>query len=389
MKRLIFHVDMDAFFAAVEQRDNPSLRGKPVIIGAQPGQRGVVSTASYEARTYGVGSAMPVSQAYARCPQGVFLTPSMERYSAVSKQLMEIFSRFTPLYEPLSIDEAFLDMTGTERLFGTPMEIAQQLSETIQKELRLTGSVGVAPNKLLAKIASDVKKPAGITITPFEQPQIREWLAPLPIRRLWGIGPKSAEKLARWSVQTIGDLQQIPEQQLVQCFGKAGEQLCRIRFGIDHRTVHPREMQKSIGREHTFQRDEREYAVLHRALLKLTGEVAAKARSKGMKGRTITFIYRESSFQRRSYSKTMSAAVNGTYDIFKPLERLFEEHFATMGTVRLIGLSLSGFDEQSEQLDLFAAEESPTVGQWKKSDTALDMITQKFGKQGLFRGSER
>lgn len=390
MKRLIFHVDMDAFFAAIEQRDNPELKGKPVIIGSLPGTRGVVSTASYEARIYGVGSAMAISQAYKRCPHGVFIKPSMGKYSAVSKALMQIFSEFTPNYEPLSVDEAFLDMTGTEKLFGLPLKTAQQISATIQERLQLTGSIGVAPNKLLAKMASDMQKPNGITVVPFEQQAITTFLAPLSIRKLWGIGAKTAERLKLYGVETIGDLQQIPEEKLIATFGNSGAHFAHLRFGIDDRPVKAREPQKSVGREHTFQHDVRDKERLRQTLLTLAGEVSARTRRKGLKGRTVSLTYRESNFQRRSVSRTLSTPIDSTYEILNPVLEMMDQKWSTMGAVRLIGLSISGFDNGEEaQLSLFDQQEDHSPKEnWNKADKLLDMVSQKFGKKGMFRGGE-
>lgn len=390
MKRLIFHVDMDAFFAAIEQRDNPELRGKPVIIGSLPGTRGVVSTASYEARVYGVGSAMAISQAYKRCPHGVYIKPSMGKYSEVSRQLMQIFSEFTPNYEPLSVDEAFLDMTGTEKLFGTPLETAQKISAAIGDRLNLTGSIGVAPNKLLAKMASDMQKPNGITLVPFEQEQITAFLKPLPIRKLWGIGAKTAERLKLYGVETIGDLQAIPEEKLVNTFGNSGPHFARLRFGIDDRPVQNRDPQKSIGREHTFQEDVRDLAQLKQTLLKLAGEVSARTRKKGLKGRTITLTYRESNFQRRSVSRTLPHTIDSTYEMLTPVIEMLEQKWPSIGAVRLIGLSISGFyGEESTQLSLFSEEEeAESKENWNKADQLLDIVSKKFGKGGMFRGGE-
>ncbi len=334
---------------------------------------------------------MPISQAYARCPHGVFISPSMSKYSEVSAQLMQIFSEFTPNYEPLSVDEAFLDMTGTEKLLGSPLETAQKISATIKERLGITGSVGVANNKLLAKMASDMQKPNGITIVPFKQEAITAFLEPLPIRKLWGIGAKTAERLKLYGVETIGDLQRIPVEKLHATFGNSGDHFANLRFGIDKRIVKAREPQKSVGREHTFQRDEGDLKILKQTLLTLAGEVSARTRKKGLKGRTVSLTYRESNFQRRSVSKTLSAPIDSTYEILNPVITMLESKWVGMGKVRLIGLSISGFDnEEKSQLSLFYdLEENKGKENCNKADQLLDIVSQKFGKKGMFRGGER
>jgi DNA polymerase-4 len=252
MQRIIFHVDMDAFFAAIEQRDNPKLRGKPVIVGGA-GKRGVVATASYEARVFGVGSAMPSIKAKERCPHGIFVSPRMSVYGQISKQIMQVFGHFSPLVEPLSIDEAFLDLSGTEKLFGPPQKTAKRLQEEVFKATGLTCSVGIAENKFLAKLCSEMNKPKGITNFLFSN--IPKKLSPLLLNKLWGVGPKTLAKLHALNLKTFGDIQRSDEETMLEHFGVHGQKLFHLAYGRDEREVTPGEQQKSIGSEMTFSED--------------------------------------------------------------------------------------------------------------------------------------
>jgi len=275
---------MDAFFAAVEQRDRPELRGKPVIVGADPkgGRgRGVVSTASYEARRFGVGSAMPISEAWRRCPHGVFVPPDMEKYSGESERIMVVFHRFTDLVEPVSIDEAFLDVTGSARAMGTGEEIGRKLKAAIRKETELTASVGVATSKLVAKVASDMKKPDGLVVVP--PATEAAFLAPLPVRRLWGVGPKMEETLAKLGVVTIGDLAALDPGRLERRLGTHGHDLQRLARGEDDREVQAESAEaKSLGQEHTYDRDTADAARVRATLLSLADGVAGRLRRHGL-----------------------------------------------------------------------------------------------------------
>ncbi len=248
----IIHLDMDAFYASVEMLDNPALRGQPVIVGG-PKQRGVVSAASYEARKFGVHSALPMAVAMRLCPQGVFLPVRMPRYKEISDQIFEIFLRFTPLVEPLSIDEAFLDVTASVRLFGPAEEIAKQIKNQVREEIGLTVSAGVAPSKLVAKIASDLNKPDGLTVVP--EGNVQQFLDPLPIEKLWGVGKMTQKDLSLLNVKTVGELSRLPKDLLRRRFGGQGLQLYFLSKGIDDREVQPERIIKSIGREETFPED--------------------------------------------------------------------------------------------------------------------------------------
>ncbi len=380
MPRTVLHVDMDAFYAAVEQRDRPELRGKPVIVGADPkgGRgRGVVSTCSYEARRFGVHSAMPISVAFRLCPKGVYLPVNMDKYATVSKQVMAILRRFTDQVEPVSIDEAFLDVTGSERAFGSGEHIAARLKAEIRAELQLTASVGVATNKLVAKIASDMRKPDGLVrVAPGGE---AAFLAPLPVRRLWGVGPKLEEQLAKLGVQAIGDLAGLEEAALSRRLGSHGHDLRRLARGEDDRQVQAESGEaKSIGQENTYDEDQRDPAVLRRTLLGLADGVAARLRHHAVRGRTITLKYRDESFATFTRSETLGAATDQGDVLFAVAWRLFQG-VDTGKRVRLLGIYASGFGSES-QLGLFAPEPAP-------ADALRDRVAARFGDEALTRAS--
>ena len=276
------HVDMDAFFASVEQRDHPELRGKPVVVGASPNQRGVVAAASYEARKYGIYSAMPSRTALQKCPHAIFVSHNMGNYKEVSRQIMHIFESYTPLVQPLSIDEAFLDVTGAQRLFGTGREIAEKVRRDILEQTGLTASVGVAPNMFLAKIASDMNKPDGLTVVPFEQKAIEEFLAPLPISRMWGAGKVTQKKLLSLGLSTIGKLQQCDLKTLENAIGsRAAQGFIRLAHGIDDRGIGGEADEKSISNETTFSNDETDRSKLEDTYKRLIDKVGSRLRKAG------------------------------------------------------------------------------------------------------------
>ncbi|MBW1708610.1 MAG: DNA polymerase IV [Deltaproteobacteria bacterium] len=274
----IIHLDMDAFYPAVEVLDDPSLEGKPVIVGGQ-GDRGVVSSASYEARKFGVHSAQPIITARRLCPDGIFLPVRMARYVEISKKVFEVFCRFTPLVEPLSIDEAFLDVTGSRRLFGSPQEIAKKIKKLVKGEIGLTVSAGIAPSKLVAKIASDLEKPDGLTVVPHGK--VREFLDPLPIEKLWGVGKVTRKDLELLGVRTIGDLSRLPRELLKSKFGKHGLHLYTMAGDMDERDVETRREVKSIGHEVTYAKDIVDLETVKKKLLALATQVARRMRRKG------------------------------------------------------------------------------------------------------------
>jgi nucleotidyltransferase/DNA polymerase involved in DNA repair len=379
--RAILHVDMDAFYAAVEQRDRPELLGKPVIVGANPlgGRgRGVVSTASYEARRFGVRSAMPISEAYRLCPKGVYLGVDMEKYVGVSRQVMAVLRRFTDVVEPLSIDEAFLDVTGSRRVFGPGEEIARKLKAAVLRETRLTASVGVAANKLVAKVASDLRKPDGLVVV--EPGQEAAFLAPLQIRRLWGVGPKTEERLAKLGVQTIGDLAALDPARLERRLGAHGHDLLRLARGEDDRpVVGEAEEAKSVGQERTFDEDTADAARLRKTLLALCDGVAGRLRAHRLRARTVTLKYRDEDFKTRTHAETLAAPTDAGNELFRVAERLFADVHGRK-KVRLLGIYASGFGDAGGQLGLFAEGPSP-------ADRLRDTLKQKFGEGALTRAS--
>ncbi len=369
---------MDSFYAAVEQRDRPELRGKPVIVGADPkgGRgRGVVSTASYEARRFGVGSAMPISTAFRLCPRGVYLPVDMEKYAGVSRQVMEILRAFTSVVEPVSIDEAFMDVTESRRAFGDGPTIGRKLKAAILETTRLTASVGVAASKLVAKIASDMRKPDGLVVVP--PGTEAAFLAPLPVRRLWGVGPKMEEQLATLGVDTIGALARLPEGTLERRLGTHGHDLQQLARGQDARRVSAEEGEaRSVGQEHTYENDTSEAATLRRTLMRLADGVAERLRAAGLKGRTVTLKYRDETFHTVTRAETIGSATDSGSVIFASAWKSFE---AVHGRkrVRLLGIYASGFD--AAQLGLFDAP-SP-------ADRLRDTLTERFGSGALTRAS--
>jgi DNA polymerase-4 len=282
---MILHCDMDAFYASVEERDRPELVGKPVIVGGTPEKRGVVSAANYVARRYGVHSAMPAVTAHRLCPQGIYLPPRIDYYAEVSAQIRAIFERFTPLVEPLSLDEAFLDVTGSEHLFGPAVEIGRKIKQAIRQEIRLVVSAGVAPNKFLAKIASDLKKPDALVVV--EPDKVQEFLDPLPVERLWGVGKQSSKVFQRLGIHTVGQLRQWPLDVLQARFGTSGEHLWKLAHGRDDRPVVREREAKSISHETTFEHDIADLEVLRAWLVDLTEQVGCRLRRHGLRGRTV------------------------------------------------------------------------------------------------------
>jgi nucleotidyltransferase/DNA polymerase involved in DNA repair len=374
---------MDAFFAAVEQRDHPELRGKPVIVGADPkgGRgRGVVSTASYEARRFGVGSAMPISEAWRRCPHGVYVHPDMERYASESDRVMEIFHRYTDLVEPVSIDEAFLDVTGSARALGNGEEIARKLKAAILEETRLTASVGVASSKLVAKVASDMRKPDGLVVVP--PGEEAAFLAPLPVRRLWGIGPKMEDALAKLGIVTIGDLAAIEPGRLERRLGTHGHDLQSLARGEDDRDVVSHgEDAKSLGQEHTYGEDTADPERLRATLLQLADAVAARLRSHALRARTVTLKYRDEDFHTTTHARTLPEATDSGNAIFRLASELFSETHRGK-RVRLLGISTSHFGDATPQLGLFEGPKEPSP-----ADRVRDEVRKRFGDEAITRAS--
>lgn len=371
---------MDAFYASVEQRDRIELRGKPVVVGgSNPQSRGVVSTASYEAREFGIHSAMPLAEAFRRCPEAVFLPVDGAKYRAVSREIRKIFCDYTPLVEPLSLDEAFLDVTGSTGLFGPAVKIARLIKNRIQEELNLTASVGVAGNKFLAKLASDLQKPDGFVV--IEPGRVQPVLDPLPVQRLWGVGTRSAEQLYALNIRTVRDLRSMPLQQLVRLFGTQGQQLYQLARGVDERAVEPVREVKSVGRESTFAEDISDREELGRILLELSLEVGRSLRKDALKGRTVTLKLRFNDFRTISRSTTLVNATNLDENIYGAARGLLDE-VSLLRPVRLIGVSLHNLtDRTAEQLSLFAAADESK----ERLAKAVDAVKDKFGDKSITR----
>jgi DNA polymerase-4 len=381
--RQIIHLDMDAFYASVEVLDNPALKGKPVIVGG-PRQRGVVTAASYEARKYGVHSAQPMATAMGLCPQGIFLPVRMARYKEVSDQIFEIFFRFTPLVEPLSIDEAFLDVTASVKLFGPAEEIAGQIRKLVREDIGLTVSAGVAPSKLVAKIASDLNKPDGLTVVP--EGNVRSFLDPLSIDKLWGVGKVTQKDLSLLNVKTIGDLSRLPKDLLQRRFGQQGLQLYFLSKGIDDREVQPERKVKSLGREETFSEDILEKEKAGKELLVLSHRVAKRLRRHGVGGRTITLKVTYNNFIQITRSQTLPAATDDGRTIYRSCRDLMEKTEIGRKPVRLLGIYLSLLTKPGGgQLLLF--DQNNGLKKGAQLNRALDAIQDKYGDQAIRPGS--
>jgi DNA polymerase IV len=378
-ERAILHVDMDAFFASVEQLDRPELRGRPVLVGGD-GPRGVVAAASYEARVYGCRSAQPTAVARRLCPGAVVVKPRGERYRELSARVREVLDSCTPLVEPLSIDEAFLDVTGSVRLLGEPERIARLIKDRIRAQTGLTASVGVAPNKLVAKIASDLDKPDGLVVIRADELPAR--LAPLPVSRLWGVGPRAEAQLARLGVRTFGDMQAVPLETLRASFGSHGESLWRRCRGIDERPVEPDHEAKSISHETTFAHDLDRPDAVRSVLLGLTEQVGARLRAKGLRGRTVTVKIRFGDFQTVTRSESLDEPTDQTPVLWRAAAALFDAW--GFRPVRLIGVGVSRLsDGTGEQLGLF---EPQAEARRRRADAAVDMINARLGTRALRRG---
>ena len=380
----IIHLDMDAFYPSVEILDNPSLKRKPVIVGGSK-ERGVVSSASYEARKFGVHSAQPIAKAKRLCPQGIFLPVRMTRYQEVSKQAFEIFHRFTPLVEPLSIDEAFLDVTGSIRLFGQPENIAKKIKQVIFTETGLTISAGVAPSKFVAKIASDMDKPDGLTIV--HPDGVVEFLDPLPIDKMWGVGKVTQHILSRLNIHTFKDLRQTPVEVLEKKFGKQGAKIHQLAMGIDKREVIPEHDVKSIGHEETFMQDIVSLGIAQKELLALSNKTARRMRHKGLKGRTISLKIKYFDFVQITRSTTLSKFTDDGLEIYLAVCGLLTKTGVTKKPIRLLGISLSqlSFLGIGTQLSLF--DQNPSSQKRQRLNTVLDSLYEKFGDKSVVPGT--
>jgi DNA polymerase-4 len=373
----ILHVDLDAFFAAVEQRDRPELRGKPVIVGGDPGARGVVSAASYEARAFGVHSALPLRTAAARCPAGVFLPVDGAKYRRESRRVMEILGRFSPLLEQVSIDEAFLDVAGSEALFGPPEGIARRIKAAVREEVGLTASVGVATTKLVAKVASDLRKPDGLVVVP--PGEEAAFLAPLPITRLWGVGEQTRAALADHGVRTIGDLAALPVDVLVRRLGAHGATLHERALGIDPSPVTGEVAAKSVSHEHTFDVDTADGEVIERTLLALSEGVASRLRAGGVRASTVAVKVRDSAFRTVTRQRTLPEPTDLADPIYQTALELARPEMRGR-RIRLLGVGAHGLGEPA-QMGLFASEDPRR----RAAVEAQDAIRRKYGSRALTR----
>jgi DNA polymerase-4 len=382
--RRIIHLDMDAFYASVEQLDNPELIDKPVIVGGSR-KRGVVSAASYEARKYKVHSAMPMAQAMNLCPHGVFLPVRMKRYKEISSKVIAIFQKYTPLIEPLSLDEAFLDVTASSKLFGTAEDIARKIRKEVFAETGLTISAGVAASKLVAKIASDVNKPDGLTIVPAGKEA--EFLAPLPIKRLWGVGKKTQKALGLLGVKTIGDILKIPPDLLEKKFGKHGNSLFSKAKGIDERDVDTISERKSVGHEYTFDTDLKDRKIIHKELIDLADQVAKRLRHKNLQGRTISLKVKYHDFQQITRSKTVSNETSDSKLIIQEILKLLEKTAVGEKPVRLLGISVANLKPVGDTMQPSLFQEENRTQKRRKVNKAVDTINKKFGATAILPGT--
>jgi len=388
IERIILHCDLDAFYASVEQRDHPEYRGKPVIVGGGPTERGVVSAASYEARKFGVHSAMPLREAGKRCPQGIFVPGNFEAYEVASDAVMALFAERTPLVEPISLDEAFLDVTGTAHLFGGAETCARDLKRAVREQVGLVLSVGMASNKLCAKVASDLRKPDGFVIVP--RGGEAAFLAPLPLSRLWGVGPKTRAVLEDLGMRTIGDLANADPALLEARLGEHGSTIAQRAKGIDEdrEVVADPGDPKSIGHAHTFDRNTLDRAQIESTLLRLAEGVGRRLRKHELRGRTVELQLRVAPFETRTRQRTLAEPTSDDLAIFETARALLRDALAAdleagrVSPVRLVGVTMSGL-VGGEQLDLF------TGARMSRLNVALDAVRSRFGDDALDRASAR
>jgi DNA polymerase-4 len=380
--RRIIHLDLDAFYASVEQRDRPELRGLPVLVGGSR-ERGVVCACSYEARRFGVHSAMAMARAVRLCPQAVVLPVRMSAYREASEQVFAVFSRFTDRIEPISLDEAFLDVTGCETLFGPALEIARRIKAEVRAGTGLTVSAGIASNKFLAKLASDLGKPDGLLAVSPEE--IDPFLLPLPVSRIWGVGRVTARKLDNAGLRIVADLRSAGKERLVRLLGSAGEQLFHLSLGEDDRPVEPGGELKSVGHEETFEADLRDTGKIRLELLELAERVARRLRRKSLKGRCVTLKVKYADFQSITRSATLGEGVDRAGAIHGAAMELLKRTEAGQRPVRLLGISLTGLvPREKGQAELFGREKDRRLGDL---DRALDRLRDRFGEDGIRPGS--
>ena len=375
---------MDAFFAAIEVLDKPYLKGKPVIVGGSS-RRGVVSTASYEARRFGIHSAMPIFKAKEKCPQGIFLPVKMERYKEVSRKIMGLLKDFTPLVEQVSIDEAYLDITGTENLFGCPKEIARQIKDRIGRETGLTCSIGIAPNKFMAKVASEMHKPDGLTI--ISATGVDQFLSVLPVEKIPGVGKRTLEDLKRHNIKTVGDLKRFSKEQLLEGVGKFGLRLYNIAKGKDNESVTPDREIKSISSEETLQKDTGDLSKLKDLVKEHAEKVAWRLRNEELKGKTVTIKIKFSDFSVFTKNQTIAEATDSSKILRDSAMKLFLD-YPLKRKVRLIGVAVSNLEVSKEEAQSSLFISGGKIDKDRKVDEAMDEIRSKFGGKVIERGKE-
>jgi DNA polymerase-4 len=376
---VILHVDMDAFYASVAELDHPEYKGKALVVGA--GTRGVVLSANYEARKFGIRAAMPVGRAKRMAPHAIFIAPEHHRYSEISERVMAIFHSYTPLVEPISLDEAFLDVTGSQKLFGTGREIAAKIREQVEKEEGITCSVGLAQSKFIAKLASQHCKPNGML--EIKPDRILEFLHPLPVRAIWGVGPKTAESLERLGLHTVSDIAHTPRATLIRALGDAtGASLYELAWGRDYRDVIPDEPEKSIGNEETFSEDLDNPEEILREFLRMTEKATARLRERSLFAKTISIKIKFADFSSLTRSKTVPIAIDNTHDTYEVVKALYLALRNEGARIRLVGVSLSHLQEGAPvQLELGARERG-----WREADTAIDRAQARFGRGSVRPG---
>ena len=373
----ILHVDMDAFYASVAEKDNPKLKGKAVVVGA--GRRGVVSAANYEARKFGIRAAMPVYKAKALAPHAIFISPDMARYEEVSRSVMSIFHDITPLVEPISLDEAFLDVTGARRLLGDGQTIAKLIRARVEQKEGITCSVGIAHNKFIAKIASNQCKPNGLL--EIDPERVLEFLHPLAAKEIWGVGPKTNEQLAKMGLQTVGDIANTPRSTLIRVLGQvSGSSLYELAWGRDYRDVEIEHIEKSISSSETFDQDLDSQEEILKEFLRLTERSVERMREKGFAAGTISIKVRFTDFKTISRSKTVDLPITGTQEIFEVVKNLYLALNLENVLIRLIGVSLDSLVEDEEINQMVLGQR--TSG-WQQADKAVDRIKNKFGSASL------
>ncbi|NBU56883.1 MAG: DNA polymerase IV [Actinobacteria bacterium] len=375
----ILHVDMDAFYASVAELDNPQYKGKALVVGA--GVRGVVLSANYEARKFGIRAAMPVGRAKRMAPHAIFIAPEHHRYSEISERIMQIFHSYTPLVEPISLDEAFLDVTGSKKLFGDGREIAAKIRAEVEKAEGITCSVGIAQSKFIAKLASQHCKPNGML--EIKSDRILEFLHPLPVRAIWGVGPKTAESLDRLGLHTVADIANTPRATLIRALGDAtGESLYELAWGRDYRDVVPDEPEKSIGNEETFARDIDSPEEILAEFLRMTEKATARLRARNLFAKTISIKIKFADFSSITRSKTVPLGIDGTHETYEIVKKLYLALRNDGARIRLVGVSLSNLGEDSPvQLELGARERG-----WRDADTAIDKAEARFGRGSVRPG---